>query len=62
MRMRGVASRRMRIHDCAGRDRPGRRPKATWERLIVARRRKTLMVCVSCHEDIHAGRCDGPSL
>jgi hypothetical protein len=43
-------------------DRPGRRPKAKWERIMSARKRKTLVVCEECHQDIHAGRYDGPSL
>jgi group II intron reverse transcriptase/maturase len=43
-------------------DRPGRRPKATWEKIMAARRRKTLMVCKDCHDAIHAGQYDGRSL
>jgi hypothetical protein len=42
-------------------DRPGRRPKATWEKIMAARKRKTLVVCQACHDDIHVGRYDGPS-
>jgi len=41
-------------------DRPGRRPKAPWEKVMAARKRKTLVVCRKCHTDIHAGRYDGP--
>ena len=41
-------------------DRPGRRPRADYERIMAARRRKALVVCVACHDDIHAGRYDGP--
>jgi group II intron reverse transcriptase/maturase len=40
-------------------DRPGRRPKEGWEKVMSARKRKTLVVCVSCHRDIHGGRYDG---
>ena len=40
-------------------DRPGRRPKAQWEKIMSARRRKTIPVCKGCHDDIHAGRYDG---
>jgi len=40
-------------------DRPGRRPKEQWERIMAARRRKMLPVCKDCHEAIHAGRHDG---
>jgi hypothetical protein len=42
-------------------NRPGRRPKATWEKVMSARRRKTLVVCQRCHDDITFGRYDGPS-
>jgi group II intron reverse transcriptase/maturase len=41
-------------------DRPGRRPKERWEKIMTARRRKMIPVCAGCHEDIHAGRYDGP--
>jgi group II intron reverse transcriptase/maturase len=43
-------------------DRPGRRPKARWERIMAARRRKSIPVCKECHDDIHAGRHDGQRL
>ena len=36
---------------------PGRRDKPDWMKLMAMRRRKTLVVCRACHEDIHAGRC-----
>jgi hypothetical protein len=36
--------------------RPGRREKSRWVQLMAARRRKTLVVCRSCHAAIHAGR------
>ena len=42
-------------------DRPGRRPRTASERIMSARRRKTLVVCVDCHREIHAGQYDGPS-
>jgi hypothetical protein len=48
------------IRKLADIDRPGRRPKATWEKIMSARKRKTLVVCEGCHRDIHAGRYDGP--
>ncbi len=41
-------------------DRPGRRPKTTWEKIMSARKRKTLVVCKECHDAIHAGHYDGP--
>jgi group II intron reverse transcriptase/maturase len=50
------------IRKLADIDRPGRRPKAGWEKLMSARKRKTLVICQACHDDIHAGRYDGPSL
>lgn len=35
---------------------PGRRAKPAWVQRMAALRRKTLMVCESCHQAIHAGR------
>jgi group II intron reverse transcriptase/maturase len=49
------------IRKLADIDRPGRRPKATWEKIVAARNRKTLVVCKSCHDDITYGRYDGTS-
>lgn len=34
----------------------GRREKPEWMKRMIALRRKTLVVCHSCHVDIHAGR------
>jgi group II intron reverse transcriptase/maturase len=50
------------IRKLADIDRPGRRPKADWEKHMVAMKRKSLMVCRDCHNTIHAGRHDGRSL
>jgi group II intron reverse transcriptase/maturase len=50
------------IRKLADIDRPGRRPKAGWEKLMAVRRRKFIPVCTACHDDIHAGRYDGPRL
>jgi len=36
--------------------RPGRPDRPAWVQLMAKRRRKTLVVCRACHEDIHAGR------
>jgi group II intron reverse transcriptase/maturase len=36
--------------------RPGRKDKPAWMRLMAMRRRKTLVVCRTCHVAIHAGR------
>jgi hypothetical protein len=30
--------------------------KQPWERLMIARRRKTLVLCVDCHDRLHAGK------
>jgi group II intron reverse transcriptase/maturase len=49
------------IRKLADIDRPGRRPRAGWERIMSARKRKTLVVCEDCHRIIHAGRYDGPA-
>jgi group II intron reverse transcriptase/maturase len=43
-------------------NRPGRKPKAEWERIMSARKRKSLMVCKECHNRIHTGHHDGPRL
>jgi group II intron reverse transcriptase/maturase len=37
-------------------DRPGRRERPTWVKRMAARRRKTLVVCDRCHQDIHRDR------
>ncbi|WP_338001076.1 hypothetical protein [Ktedonobacter robiniae] len=34
----------------------GRREKPLWAKVMSARKRKTLVVCWSCHRNIHAGR------
>jgi group II intron reverse transcriptase/maturase len=39
----------------------GQRDKRQWVQKMVARRRKTLVVCQNCHHDIHYGRYDGPA-
>jgi group II intron reverse transcriptase/maturase len=39
--------------------RKGRADQPAWAKLMAARRRKTLIVCRTCHEDIHAGRPPG---
>jgi hypothetical protein len=39
-----------------------RRNKPEWARVMAARRRKTLVVCQSCHNQIHAERYNGPAL
>ena len=42
--------------------RDGRRPKSEWETVMIARRRKTLVVCRSCHEKIDHGNYNGPAI
>jgi group II intron reverse transcriptase/maturase len=34
----------------------GRAPKPRWVQVMAARRRKTLVLCRTCHQEIHAGR------
>jgi hypothetical protein len=50
------------IRKLADIDRPGRQPRELWERIMAARKRKTLVVCRDCHQAITYGRYDGPSL
>jgi len=49
------------IRKLADIDKPGRRPKEPWERIMAARKRKTLVVCEPCHKAITYGRHDGLS-
>ena len=44
------------IRKLADLDKPGRPEKPAWIRLMAKRKRKTLVVCERCHQDIHAGR------
>lgn len=39
--------------------RKGQKDRPRWMRIMAARRRKTLIVCRTCHDDIHAGRVSG---
>lgn len=32
------------------------REKPSWVKIMAARRRKTLVLCLTCHQDLHAGR------
>jgi group II intron reverse transcriptase/maturase len=50
------------IRKLADLDRPGRRPATEGEKIMSARRRKSLAVCVECHQKVHTGRYDGPRL
>ncbi|MFC4650934.1 hypothetical protein ACFPEU_54455 [Streptomyces mangrovi] len=44
------------VRKLADLNRPGRRERPGWVHLMAMRRRKTLVLCRRCHEDIHAGR------
>ena len=49
----------LEVHDIrklADLNRPGRPDKPAWMHLMAMRRRKTLVICRRCHEDIHSGR------
>jgi group II intron reverse transcriptase/maturase len=59
---RGIPVQVHHIRKLADINRPGRRPKATGEKIMSARKRKTLVVCEGCHQAIHAGRYDGPRI
>ena len=54
-----VSTERVEVHHVrklAGLKSPGRKEKPEWMKQMAARRRKTLVVCRQCHENIHAGR------
>jgi group II intron reverse transcriptase/maturase len=59
---KGVPLQAHHIRKLADIDRPGRRPKTYWERLMSVMKRKSLVVCEDCHTTIHGGRYDGPAL
>jgi len=44
------------VRKLADLNKPGRPERPAWIRLMAMRRRKTLVVCDHCHQDIHAGR------
>lgn len=48
------------VRKLADLNKPGRREKPPWMELMAKRRRKTLVICRRCHEDIHAGRATMP--
>jgi group II intron reverse transcriptase/maturase len=48
------------VRKLADLNKPGRRDKPPWMELMAKRRRKTLVICRRCHEDIHAGRATKP--
>jgi hypothetical protein len=44
------------IRKLADLNKPGRRQRPSWMHLMAMRKRKTLVVCETCHQDIHAGQ------
>jgi group II intron reverse transcriptase/maturase len=44
------------IRKLADLNKPGRPERPSWVHLMAIRKRKTLVVCEQCHQDIHAGR------
>jgi group II intron reverse transcriptase/maturase len=44
------------VRKLADLDKPGRPQRPPWVHLMAMRKRKTLVVCDRCHQDIHAGR------
>lgn len=48
------------IRHLADLNQPGRRDKPVWIQLMARRKRKTLVLCRSCHVDVHAGRVSSP--
>jgi hypothetical protein len=49
------------IRKLADLERKGQDDKRKWVKVMAARRRKSLVVCQRCHNDIHYGRYDGPA-
>ena len=44
------------IRKLADLNKPGRPERPPWVHLMAMRKRKTLVVCETCHQNIHAGR------
>lgn len=44
------------VRKLADLNKPGRPERPSWVRLMAMRKRKTLVVCERCHQNIHAGR------
>jgi len=42
-------------------NRPGRRPRTTPEKIMSARKRKSIALCSGCHYTVHSGQYDGPA-
>lgn len=43
------------VRKLANLNKPGRKVLPDWKKVMIARRRKTLVVCHACHQAIHAG-------
>lgn len=50
------------IRKLADIEQKGRRVQPEWVKRMIARKRKTLIVCQKCHNQIHYGRYDGEAL
>jgi aminoglycoside phosphotransferase family enzyme len=50
----GATQGRMEVHHV--RKLADLKGKALWERQMIARQRKTMVLCKTCHDDLHAGR------
>lgn len=50
------------IRKLADLEKKGQRPKEEWQKIMSARRRKTLAVCEDCHIKIHSGKYDGTKI
>jgi group II intron reverse transcriptase/maturase len=48
------------VRKLADLNKPGRPERPPWVHLMAMRKRKTLVVCERCHQDIHAGRSTAP--
>ncbi len=55
----GKAEEVHHIRKLADLNRPGRAEKPLWIRRMAALRRKTMVVCETCHDDIHGGDAPG---
>ncbi|MFD8386213.1 hypothetical protein ACFV2X_48245 [Streptomyces sp. NPDC059679] len=44
------------VRKLADLNKPGWPERPSWVRLMAMRKRKTLVVCERCHQNIHAGR------
>jgi hypothetical protein len=52
----GIGLQVHHIRKLADLNKPGRPERPSWVYLMAKRKRKTLVVCEQCHQDIHAGR------